>query len=391
MDNSVPIYSLPGPYDTSEFITAEGRDKFFDSIWKVAFNSGRGGIRLEGPAPEWSRKSGGEGGSHPSNVLGYGYPCGGMSFTGDSAVVFMNDASVQSGFISLQTVLSCELWKLGQRKPGDEVRFVQCSWEQANALEKRTATLLDLIDSAIQQEQSLPAADLDLHIANPIPSLTILHERYASASANGLPRFVIRQAGSKALLCDFGSQEFDMTSRARVEHIVQSISAGSRAGFQTVTRPHTMSVLVTFEPGVIDQKSATDYLVQLESSTPDVADFKIEGKTVRLPMVFDPKENEKANERYMQTQRPYATYLPDNIDFIRRNNALESREEVKQSFQNLSFIILSNSGFMGTPIMIQVDPRKRLLAPKANPSRTVTPAGALGTGGNTTAIYPVQR
>ncbi|CAI4212746.1 unnamed protein product [Parascedosporium putredinis] len=68
--------SFRRPYDTKEFITSEGRQRFFETKWKVAFNSSRGGIRLDGPPPEWSRESGGEGGSHPSNMLGYGYPLG---------------------------------------------------------------------------------------------------------------------------------------------------------------------------------------------------------------------------------------------------------------------------------------------------------------------------
>ncbi len=78
------------------------------------------------------------------------------------------------------------------------------------------------------------------------------------------------------------------------------------------------------------------------------------------------------------------------VDFMRRNNGLESRDDVFNAVSNVPFLVLASSGLMGLPITIQVDPRKRLVVPKANPSRTLTPAGALGTGGNTSAIYPVD-
>ena len=129
-----PMQTLPGPFDTAEFLTEQGRQDFFDTTWTVSSSSSRTGIRLDGPAPEWARSTGGEGGSHPSNVLGFGYPIGGLSFTGNSAVVFTADSPLQSGFICLQTVLTCELWKLGQLKPGQEVRFRQCTWDRAMEL-----------------------------------------------------------------------------------------------------------------------------------------------------------------------------------------------------------------------------------------------------------------
>ena len=42
------------------------------------------GIRLQGPRPEFARKDGGEGGSHPSNVHDHVYAIGTINFTGDT-------------------------------------------------------------------------------------------------------------------------------------------------------------------------------------------------------------------------------------------------------------------------------------------------------------------
>ena len=386
MQMAKSVYTLPGPYDTDEFITPKGRDAFFNTVWKVAFSSSRGGIRLEGPAPEWSRESGGEGGSHPSNVLGYGYPLGGLSFTGDSAVVFTADSPVQSGFISLQTVLSCELWKMGQLKPGDEVRFSQCSWTQAMALEKELDRFLEYVSEAIASEAS-NAVSLALGtISGPVPGTSVLYER--PAGEDGLPRFIIRQAGDKGVVCDFGSQVFDLNVRVRIQQLVQTIFDNPPHGVERVSRPHTMSVFVAFNPNSIDQSRAISTLIELEASCSGAPVLR--GKTIYLPMVFDAEENQRSTEKYMETQRPYATYLPDNIDFIRRNNGLETRDDVLDAVNGVPFLVLASTGLMGLPIIIQVDPRKRLTVPKSNPSRSATPAGALGTGGNTSAIYPVE-
>ncbi|KAK5939433.1 hypothetical protein PMZ80_008737 [Knufia obscura] len=390
IDTISPIYALPGPYDTDEFITPEGRQLFFDTVWKVAFSSSRGGVRLDGPAPQWSRKTGGEGGSHPSNMLGYGYPQGGMSFTGDAAVLFTADSPVQSGFICPQTVLSCQLWRVGQLKAGDEVRFSQCSWEQAMALEKTQDGFLRQVMEAVSSKSVEPKTqDMDWEITKPAPGTSILCERAEQAEA-GLPRFVLRQAGDRGILCDFGSQVFDLTVRAKVQQLVQEIAERCPRGFHKVSRPHTMSVFVAYEPAVISQAAAMSTLVELERRFSSTGTFKSPGRIYHLPMVFDAAECDRATQRYMETQRPYATYLPDNIDFIRRNNGLEKREDVLRAVEGVPFLVVASSGIMGLPILIQVDPRQRLTVPKTNPSRTTTPAGALGIGGNTSAIYPVE-
>lgn len=288
-------------------------------------------------------------------------------------------------------MLTCELWRLGQLKPGDEVRFSQCTWQQAIELEKGYELLLDVIRSAVLSESN----DADgvvtstPFIPQPRARSSTLYERQKHSGRDpAIPRFLVRQAGDRGLLCDFGAQEFDLRVRVRIQQIVQILSEQPPAGISAVTRPHTMSVFVNYDPRIISQTEAVARIVQIEQALSD--SLTITGKVYYLPMVFDPEENKIATQRYIETQRPYATYLPDNIDFIRRNNGLESRDHVLAAVDNNPFLVLASSGYMGLPVMISIDPRKRLVVPKTNPSRTITPAGALGTGGNTTALYPVE-
>ena len=48
----------------------------------LAVCSNRLGVRLLGPRPQFARKDGGEGGSHPSNVPDHIYALGTINFTG---------------------------------------------------------------------------------------------------------------------------------------------------------------------------------------------------------------------------------------------------------------------------------------------------------------------
>ena len=46
--------------------------------------------------------------------------------------------------------------------------------------------------------------------------------------------------------------------------------------------------------------------------------------------------------------------------------------------------------YLGAPCAVPVDPRHRLVVPKYNPARTVTPEGAVGIGGAYMCIYPME-
>ncbi|KAI7562804.1 hypothetical protein KC346_g21944, partial [Hortaea werneckii] len=70
------IMAMPGPHQEG-YLTQDDVDMLYRSDLKVSHNASRSGIRLIPPrAPHWARKDGGEGGSHPSNLVEYGYPLG---------------------------------------------------------------------------------------------------------------------------------------------------------------------------------------------------------------------------------------------------------------------------------------------------------------------------
>jgi urea carboxylase len=134
----IPAYSnrweigvLYGPHGAPDFFTEEDIAMFFSTEWKVHYNSTRTGIRLIGPKPAWARQDGGEAGLHPSNIHDNAYAIGTIDFTGDMPVILGLDGPSLGGFVCPATIVQSELWKIGQLKPGDSVRFFCLSFEES--------------------------------------------------------------------------------------------------------------------------------------------------------------------------------------------------------------------------------------------------------------------
>jgi hypothetical protein len=145
-------------------MTTKDRLMLYNTAWKIGHNSNRTGIRLVGPVPEWSRKDGGEGGSHPSNVFDYGYPSpGGINWGGDSAAIFSMDSPDLGGLLCSSTIVSADLWRLGQVKPGGHLRLTPTTFEHARELAGRVETFIEGIHDLVDgKSEAVPSLNLDL-------------------------------------------------------------------------------------------------------------------------------------------------------------------------------------------------------------------------------------
>ncbi|MCO6413717.1 MAG: 5-oxoprolinase/urea amidolyase family protein, partial [Thiogranum sp.] len=139
----IPVYGrhwdiqvMYGPHGAPDFFTDDDIRMFFATDWEVHYNSSRTGVRLIGPRPQWARKDGGEAGLHPSNIHDNAYAIGSIDFTGDMPVILGPDGPSLGGFVCPATIVQSELWKTGQLKPGDTVRFHCIGIEDANRRER---------------------------------------------------------------------------------------------------------------------------------------------------------------------------------------------------------------------------------------------------------------
>ena len=112
-----------GPHGAPDFFQQDDIADLFAATYEVHFNSARTGVRLIGPAPRWARPDGGEAGLHPSNLHDNAYAVGAIDFTGDMPIILGPDGPSLGGFVCPAVIARDELWKMGQLRPGDRVRF----------------------------------------------------------------------------------------------------------------------------------------------------------------------------------------------------------------------------------------------------------------------------
>ena len=140
--------------------------------------------------------------------------------------------------------------------------------------------------------------------------------------------------------------------------------------------------MIYYDSTKITQKQLLSHLIKLEATAlGDLSSAKMPSRIYKLPLTFKSKRAEECIQRYMETQRPYAAYLPDNTEFVAKNNAM-TKKELEQVYLSASFMMVAVGFFMALPLALPVDPRQRLNCPKMNPSRVFTPAGAVAWGGS---------
>ena len=377
--DSWDIGVLYGPHGAPDFFTEGSIDAFFAAEWQVHYNSNRLGVRLTGPKPLWARKDGGEAGLHPSNVHDCEYAIGAINFTGDFPVILTRDGPSLGGFVCPVTIAKAELWKVGQVKPGDRIRFHPISFEQAQALEMAQQGTIDSL---------MPIEAMALSVPSLLPTTTTSAAILAQLDATeARPTVVYRQAGDGYVLIEYGDNVLDLALRLRIYLLMKAIDDAAEPGIEELS-PGVRSLQVRYDSRVLQQSALLTHLLTLEQGLADVSQLKIPTRIVHMPMAFEDSATLGAVERYQQTVRADAPWLPNNVDFIQRTNGLATREEVKAIIFNASYLILGlGDVYLGAPCAVPIDPRHRLLSSKYSPARTHTAEGTVGIGGMYMCIY----
>ncbi|GGJ87282.1 urea carboxylase [Pseudomonas matsuisoli] len=377
--NTWNIGVLYGPHGAPDFFTPEAIEEFFAAEWEVHYNSNRLGVRLSGPKPSWTRANGGEAGLHPSNVHDCEYAIGAINFTGDFPVILTKDGPSLGGFVCPVTIAKAELWKVGQVKPGDKLRFHPIGFQQAQSLEQAQRGSLEAL--AAIKAVTLPAPSLQ-------PSHTVSATVLAEFPPEGSrPRVVYRQAGDAYVLLEYGDNVLDLALRLRVHLLMEALKAEPLPGLEELA-PGVRSLQLRYDSRVLHQQALLDHLLRLELRLADVANLKVPTRIVHLPMAFEDSATLGAVTRYRETVRSEAPWLPNNVDFLQRTNGLETREQVRDILFDASYLILGlGDVYLDAPCAVPLDPRHRLLSSKYNPARTYTAEGTVGIGGMYMCIY----
>lgn len=371
-DGKWDIGVLYGPHGAPEFFTEGDMDVFFSAQWEVHFNSARTGVRLIGPKPEWARTDGGEAGLHPSNIHDNAYSVGAVDFTGDMPVILGPDGPSLGGFVCPVTIIEAELWKVGQLKPGDKVRFFPVGLETARQQAARVEEWLE------KGGEYPPLAGGDAE------DMIVGRGEVQGESV------LIRRAGDDYVLLEIGNMVLDLRLRFLVHLLYEWLMAKQRDGFVDVN-PGIRSLQVHYDPWKTNEKTVVDLLLDGLTQLPSLEDAEVESRVVHLPLAWDDPSTQVAIERYMKGVRADAPWCPSNIEFIRRINGLETIEEVKDIVFSAEYLVMGlGDVYLGAPVATPLDPRHRLVTTKYNPARTWTPENAVGIGGAYLCIYGME-
>lgn len=395
----VPSYSrewdiavLYGPHGAPDFFKDEDIADLFTEAYEVHFNSARTGVRLIGPKPRWARTDGGEAGLHPSNIHDNAYAIGAIDFTGDMPIILGPDGPSCGGFVCPATIISADLWKAGQLKPGDKVRFHPITAAEARlreaAMEAEIETLVAIRRPKVGR--GIPAERRLTGTVRPTlkpPEPAILH---TTPARDELPAVVYRRSGDKYLLVEYGPAVLDLTLRFRVHALMEWLVDSHTPGILDLT-PGIRSLQIHFDNRVLPLERLMETLIDAEVHLPALDEMEVPSRIVYLPLSWEDESTLLAIRKYMQTVRKDAPWCPSNIEFIRRINGLNSIDEVKLIAFDASYLVLGlGDVYLGAPVATPVDPRHRLVTTKYNPARTWTPENAVGIGGAYMCVYGME-
>jgi urea carboxylase len=376
--NSWEIGVFYGPHGAPDFFTDEDIDTFFATDWKVHYNSSRTGIRLIGPKPKWARRDGGEAGLHPSNIHDNAYAIGAVDFTGDMPVILAVDGPSLGGFVCPAVIVQAELWKMGQLRPGDAVRFVRWGAERASEAERSQDDFL----AAAGSSGGSPAGVFPKKTADPI--------LYILPPDGDNPQVVYRQAGDRYLLVEYGPLVLDLNLRFCAHALMDWLLQNPQRGILDLT-PGIRSLQIHYDSRVLPREKLLETLIAAEKSLPPLDDIEVPSRVVHLPLSWDDPATRLAIEKYTQSVRKDAPWCPSNIEFIRRINGLDSIEQVKEIVFSASYLVMGlGDVYLGAPVATPLDPRHRLVTTKYNPARTWTPENAVGIGGAYLCVYGME-
>lgn len=112
-----------GPQD--DLFTAKGIETFLSSDYRVTDKADRMGAQFDGPEIEHA---------DDFNIVSDGIMNGSVQVPGNGRpLVLLADRQTTGGYPKIATVIGPDLWRLGQARPGDILRFAAISPEEAQA------------------------------------------------------------------------------------------------------------------------------------------------------------------------------------------------------------------------------------------------------------------
>lgn len=407
INNQWQLRVIYGPHGAPDFFTEKDINTFFNCDWEVHYNSSRTGVRLIGPKPEWARTSGGEAGMHPSNIHDNAYAFGTVDFTGDMPVILGPDGPSLGGFVCPATVITADLWKLGQVRAGDKIRFIPVTIADAvtiEAAQNQSLKTLTIPNENFGYEESSSKELRHTHRVSSDPThieatgfptgmtMNLISPIVKKLSAEDVGENIIyRVAGDHFLLVEYGKLELDIKLRFRAHALMQWLEKNPLQGLRELT-PGIRSLQIHYDSQKLSLENLLTHLETAERSlVKQLQALSVPSRIMHIPLSWDDEACQLAIQKYIQSVRANAPWCPSNLEFIRRINGLASIEAVKKIVFDASYLVMGlGDVYLGAPVATPIDPRHRLVTTKYNPARTWTAENSVGIGGSYMCIYGME-
>ncbi|MEA4921118.1 MAG: biotin-dependent carboxyltransferase family protein [Clostridiaceae bacterium] len=132
-----PVRVVVGPQ--LERFSKKGIETFLSCGYKIAAESDRMGYRLDGERIEYQNGMDG-------NIISDGIVMGAVQVSAGRPMIMMADRQTTGGYAKIATVISSDLPLLGQKKPGDTVRFEAVEPSEAVTIYKKYRRRLERVD-----------------------------------------------------------------------------------------------------------------------------------------------------------------------------------------------------------------------------------------------------
>jgi antagonist of KipI len=139
--DDIEIRVILGPQDD---YFSEGIDKFFASTFKVSTKADRMGYRLEGNSI--MHKEGVE-----KSIISEPSVPGGIQVPPDGQPIILLVEQTVGGYTKIATVISPDIGKVGQAKPGDQIHFRKVELEEAHQILKEEEEKIETIKKSLSK------------------------------------------------------------------------------------------------------------------------------------------------------------------------------------------------------------------------------------------------
>jgi urea carboxylase len=297
---------------------------------------------------------------------------------GNTPVIVGPDGPSLGGFVVPAVVVRCDRWKLAEARPGDTVRLVRVSAEHAEVLNRaRDALVSGALDGTVNTVPPEPPHPVAITTPRPLAVVP---------ATTSTPQLTVHRAGDHHLLAEVGPPVLDLRVRVLIHLLAQRTAGGPVEMVEGVR-----SLLCAVDEDRVALTELADALATAYRSLPDPASVTLPSREVVLPLSLDDPAALEAVSRYAVSVRPDAPWCPDNVEFIRRVNALERRDDVFDVVTSATYLVVGlGDVYLGAPVAVPLDPRHRLVTTKYDPARTWTPENAVGIGGIYLCIYGME-